>query len=52
MNSEPDPPWGGDSDPERLIAVFLLFTGVPWFLVVLFITVAAKRVRSMEGGRR
>jgi len=45
MNSEPDPPWGGDSDPERLLAVVMLFVSVPWFLVVLLITVAARYVR-------
>ena len=49
-NSEPDPPWGGDSDPERLLAVFMLFVSVPWFVVVLLITVAARSVRRTGRG--
>jgi hypothetical protein len=51
-NSEPDPPWGGDSDPERLLAVVMLFVSVPWFLVVLVITVAARCVRRTESGHQ
>ena len=52
MNSDPAPPWGGDSDPERLLAVFMLFVSVPWFLVVFLITVAARSVRRTEGGHQ
>jgi hypothetical protein len=43
QNSEPAAPWGGDSDPGRLVAMLLLYVGIPWFFIALVITGVARR---------
>jgi hypothetical protein len=45
LTSEPDPPWGGDSDPGRLIGAFLLYAGGAWLLVALAVVLLVRRLR-------
>ena len=45
LTSEPNPPGGGDSDPARLIGVFLLYAGGAWLLVAFAIVLLARALR-------
>jgi hypothetical protein len=49
LTSEPDPPWGGDSDPDRLIGVAFLTIGVPWLVVALLVVAVSRAIRGADG---